>query len=86
MLKQDTYTASGTPKLFELTLDTTITQGSFVAVLDDDEDKSYHVAEVLSVVNEQVNVHYWGTTTKKLETAKWSVEPTLDNTRDQQGD
>jgi hypothetical protein len=41
-------------------------------VLDDAEDKSYHVAEVLSVVNEQVNVHYWGTTTKKLETAKWA--------------
>ena len=53
------YTSNGTPKLFELTLDTTITQGSFVAVLGNDEDKSYHVAEVLSVVNEQVNVHYW---------------------------
>ena len=52
-------------------------------MLDDDEDKSYHVAEVLTVVNEQVNVHYWGTTTKKLETAKG---PTLDNIRDQQGD
>ena len=32
------YTSSGTPKIFELTLDTTITQGSFVAMLDDDED------------------------------------------------
>jgi len=74
------YTASGTPKLFELTLDTTITQGSFVAVLDDDEDKSYHVAEVLSVVNEQVNVHYWGTTTKKLETAKWGPLWTIPGT------
>ena len=69
--KQTPHTSEETPKLFELTLDTTITKGSFVAVLDDDEDKSYHVAEILSVVNEKVNVHYWGTTTKRLDTARW---------------
>ena len=35
---------------------------------------------MLSVVNEQVNVHHWGTTTKKLETAKWAPLWTIPGT------
>ena len=62
------YNSDETPHLYELTLDQTVTAGSFIAALDDDEDKLYHIAEVISVINEQIKVHYWG---NNIAQAKW---------------
>jgi len=82
------YNSDETPHLYELTLDQTVTAGSFIAALDDDEDKLYHIAEVITVINEQIKVHCWGTTTTNIAQAKWgpyglSKEPTRSPGSDQ---
>ena len=42
-----------------------------IAVLDDPDDRKYHIAKVLSLADNEARVHYYGTRSKVLATAKW---------------
>ena len=55
-----------------LALDTTITVGSYVAVLDDDEDKYYHIGEVVDITDDITTIHYFGTKSKNIRSAVWT--------------
>ena len=66
------YTSSGrVPAELQLKVDTSITPGSFVAVLDDTSDKKYHIAKVLDVGEQATTLHYYATKTRKIRNAKW---------------
>ena len=45
--------------------------GSWVACLDDIDDKQYHIGKVLSVIDDNIRVHYFGTKGPNLMHAVW---------------
>ena len=61
------------PNLPKLQRDDTISIGSMVAVLDDDEDKHYHLAQVLDITNDEITLWYAATKSKKLKSARWRL-------------
>ena len=66
------YKAEGqVPTKLQLHVDSTVTEGTFVAVLDTDTDTKYHVAKVLEVGEQSTKLHYHATTSNRLRGAKW---------------
>ena len=66
------YTSSGrVPAELQLRVDTSVTPGCFVAVLDDSTDKKYHIAKVLDVGERSTTLHYYATSCRRLRDAKW---------------
>ena len=54
-------------------VDLTVYVNSYVAVLDDSEDNHYHIAKVVGLTEAETTLHYLGTTSKALRSAKWSL-------------
>ena len=54
-------------------VDLTVYVNSHVAVLDDSEDNHYHIAKVVGLTEAETTLHYLGTTSKALRSAKWSL-------------
>jgi len=52
--------------------DQTVSVGSYVAVLDNDEDDHYHIAQVLDITDENTFLHYLGTKSRTLRSAIWT--------------
>ena len=52
-------------------VDNTASVGSYVAVLDDSEDRHYHVAQVIDITDENTTIHYLGTGGRNLRGAQW---------------
>ena len=59
------------PANLQMYIDNTISVGSYVAVLDDSEDRHYHVAQVLDITDHNTTIHYMGTGTRNLRGAQW---------------
>ena len=59
------------PGDLQIAVDTEITVGSFIAVLDDSEDRRYHVAKVIDITDDNTVVQYYGTKGRQLRGAKW---------------
>ena len=45
--------------------------GTYVAVLDSDNDTNYHIAKVLDINENTTTLHYYCTKGKRLRNAKW---------------
>ena len=45
--------------------------GGFVAVLDNEDDSHYHIAQILSVDEHTTTVHYYATYGRRLRSATW---------------
>ena len=66
------YTATTqVPAELQLRVDNTVTAGSFVAVLDDTNDRRYHIAKVIDVGEQATTLHYYATTSRRLRNALW---------------
>ena len=65
------YSSDGIPQIHDLITDQTIMEGSYVACLDDIDDTHYHIAKVLSIVEDIVTVRYYGTKHSLLKQAVW---------------
>ena len=62
-------------------VDNTVYVNSYVAVMDDTDDNNYHVAKVIGLTNAETTLHYMGTGSKALRSAKWRLMyHKLDNT------
>ena len=55
-----------------MVVDNIVTVGSYVAVLDDDEDRHYQLAQVLDINDRKTTLHYLGTKSRTLCSAIWS--------------
>ena len=55
----------------QLKVDTPVTPGCFVAVLDDTNDKKYHLATVPDVGEHSTLLHYYATKGRKPRNAVW---------------
>ena len=67
------YTATGhVPAQLQLHIDNTVNVGTFVAVLDDDDDTRYHIAKVLEVNEATTKLHYYATDKRRLRDAIWN--------------
>ena len=51
-------------------VDNTVSVGSYVAVLDD-EDRNYHIAQVIDVDDRETRLHYLGTKARDLRKSVW---------------
>ena len=66
------YTATTqVPAELQLRVDNTVTAGSYVAVLDDTNDRKYHIAKVLGVSEQVTTLHYYATKSRRLRDALW---------------
>ena len=66
------YTATDlVPAELQLHVDTTINEGSYVAVLDNTGDTNYHIAKVIEVGEQTTRLHYYATTSRRLRDAIW---------------
>ena len=54
-------------------VDNTVYVNSYVAVLDDTDDTEYHIAKVVGLTNAETTLHYMGTGSKTLRSAKWRL-------------
>ena len=45
------------PAALQIVVDNTFSVGSYVAVLDDDEDRHYHIAQVIDVNDRKTTLH-----------------------------
>ena len=54
-------------------VDNNVYLNSFVAVLDGDDDNNYHVAKVIGLTPQETTLHYMGTSSKSLRSAKWRL-------------
>ena len=54
-------------------VDNTVYLNSYVAVLDNDDDDNYHVAKVIGLTAQETTLHYMGTSSKTLRSAKWRL-------------
>lgn len=62
-------------------VDNTVYLNSYVAVLDNEADVNYHVAKVIGLTAHETTLHYLGTGSKTLRSAKWRLMyHRLDNT------
>ena len=59
------------PPQLQVHIDKTVSVGTFVAVLDNTDDKKYHIAKVLDIGERLTRLHYYATKTKKLRAAQW---------------
>ena len=59
------------PANLQMHIDNTVSVGSYVAVLDDSEDRYYHVAQVIDITDENTTIHYLGTKGRQLRGALW---------------
>ena len=59
------------PADLQMYIDNTVSVGSYVAVLDDSEDRHYHVAQVIDITDENTTIHYLGTGAKNIRGAQW---------------
>ena len=60
------------PANLQIVVDNTVSVGTYVAVLDDDEDRHYHLAQVLDVNDRETELHYLGTKSRSIRSAVWS--------------
>ena len=60
------------PAELQMVVDHTISVGSYVAVLDDDEDHHYHIAQVLDINDRETQLHYLGTKSRSIRSACWT--------------
>ena len=60
------------PAALQIAHDQTVWIGSYVAVIDEDTDNRYHIAQVLDITDEHTTLHYLGTKSKTLRSAKWT--------------
>mgnify|MGYP001418610983 CR=1 FL=1 len=67
------YTAlEEVPAALQIVVDTTVSVGSYVAVRDDEEDRKYHIAQVLDIDDRNTTLHYLGTKSRTIRSAKWT--------------
>ncbi len=59
------------PASLQMNIDNTVSVGSYVAVIDDTEDRHYHVAQVIDITDENTTIHYLGTNSRQLRGATW---------------
>ena len=78
------YNSDTAPLLHGIVHDQNIMPGSWVACLDDIDDKQYHIGKVLSVIDDNIRVHYFGTKSSNLMHAVslplWRSYPSQDIT------
>ena len=68
------YTAiDEVPAALQIAHDNTIWVGSFVAVIDNAEDRRYHIAQVVDMTDTNTTLHYMGTKSKTLRSAQWKL-------------
>ena len=66
------YTATDeVPAALQIAYDNTVWVGSYVAVVDDPDDKHYHIAQVVDMTDKITTLHYLGTKSKTLRSAVW---------------
>jgi len=70
------------PADLQMHVDNTVSVGSYIAVLDDSEDKYYHVAQVIDITDENTTIQYLGTNGKRLRGAQWHKLYHLPGSRD----
>ena len=56
----------------QIVVDNTVSVGSYVAVLDDDEHHHYHIAQVIDINDRETQLHYLGTKSGSIRSAVWS--------------
>ena len=67
------YTAlDEVPAALQIVVDTDVSVGAYVAVLDDEEDRHYHIAQVLDIDDRNTKLHYLGTKSRTIRSAKWT--------------
>ena len=59
------------PAELQMYVDNTVSVGSYVAVLDDNEDRHYHIAQVIDITDENTTIHYLGAGGRNLRSAQW---------------
>ena len=59
------------PAQLQVHIDNTVSVGTFVAVLDNSNDKRYHIAKVLDIGEHTTMLHYYGTRAPRLRNAIW---------------
>ena len=60
------------PAALQMPIDYTVSVGSYVAVLDNTNDRHFHIAQVLDITDLTTKIHYMGTTARNLRGAKWT--------------
>ena len=60
------------PAELQIVVDNTVSVGSYVAVLDDDEHHHYHIAQVIDINDRETQLHYLGTKSGSIRSAVWS--------------
>ena len=45
--------------------------GSYVAVIDGDEEVNYHLGQVVNITDQLTTIHYMGTRSRQLRSAVW---------------
>ena len=63
--------ADEVPAALQLAIDYTVCVGSYIAVLDDENDQHYHMAQVIDMTDQITTIHYMGTKSRRLRDAKW---------------
>jgi len=63
---------SEVPAELQVVVDNTVSVGSYVAVLDDDEDHRYHIAQVIDINDRETKLHYLGTRSRSIRSAVWT--------------
>ena len=61
------------PGELQVAVDNEITVGSYIAILDNSDDKHYHVAKVIDITDANTTVHYYSTKSRQLRGAKWTA-------------
>ena len=66
------YTARDeVPAALQIAHDDTVWVGSYVAVLDGDEETHYHLGQVVNITDQLTTIHYMGTKSRQLRSAVW---------------
>ena len=65
------------PAQLQLHVDQTVSVGTFVAVLDSDDDRHYHIAKVMDIEERTTQLYYYATKGNDLRSAKWQPLYTL---------
>ena len=60
------------PANVQLKVDYTVSVGSYVAVLDDDEDEHYHIGRVTDINENVTTIHYFSTKGRTLRSGVWA--------------
>ena len=66
------YTARDeVPAALQIAHDNTVWVGSYVAVIDGDEEVNYHLGQVVNITDQLTTIHYMGTRSRQLRSAIW---------------